>query len=301
MGNAREGAGNHWEAAAGSFQGPGGSVFAEERQAGSWSGGVWSGRRDSRHRDRLREALGRGAMVIEVERKFALGQDTERRLQAAGGQPRGGRSFLDRYYDTEQRALTRADHWLRNRSGRWQLKSPTTAGLGPGAGETPEPGTAPGTGETPEPGTAPGTGETPEPGTAPGTGETPEPGTAPGAAPGITPGTGAAPCRDGGATRYRETETEAEIMALLRGLLPGLVGPGGTGDIERLVTARLLREFAAIHTQRSSWQLPGGVTVDLDQTDFGHRLGEIEVTVAGEDQVPAALSRIQAVAQELGG
>ncbi|XP_062917355.1 thiamine-triphosphatase [Mobula hypostoma] len=98
-----------------------------------------------------------------------------------------------------------------------------------------------------------------------------------------------------GTTRYRETTSEAEILALLRPLLTA-----AAGGLDRLVESGHLQEFAAIRTQRISYRLPQGTVVDLDLADFGHRVGEIEVEVGTEAEVPAAQARIEELARSLG-
>ncbi|KAM9121441.1 thiamine-triphosphatase [Pangshura tecta] len=65
---------------------------------------------------------------IEVEAKFTAGPDMEARLAALGAALARSSSFHDRYYDTPDLRLTRADHWLRLRQGAgWELKCPPVA------------------------------------------------------------------------------------------------------------------------------------------------------------------------------
>ncbi|XP_072885539.1 thiamine-triphosphatase isoform X2 [Hemitrygon akajei] len=98
-----------------------------------------------------------------------------------------------------------------------------------------------------------------------------------------------------GTTRYRETASEAEILALLRPVLSAI-----EGGLDRLAETGHLQEFATIRTQRISYRLPQGLLVDLDLADFGHQVGEIEVEVGTEDEVPAAQARIEEMARSLG-
>jgi len=66
--------------------------------------------------------------LIEVERKFIPGPDTEERLQELGGTLEHQVTFRDSYYDTPELSLMRADHWLRQREGSgWELKYPGAA------------------------------------------------------------------------------------------------------------------------------------------------------------------------------
>ncbi|CAK7315538.1 thiamine-triphosphatase [Vulpes vulpes] len=68
--------------------------------------------------------------LIEVERKFVPGPDTEDRLQELGGTLEHRVTFCDSYYDTPELSLMRADHWLRQREGSgWELKCPGRPGV----------------------------------------------------------------------------------------------------------------------------------------------------------------------------
>ncbi|XP_012880876.1 PREDICTED: thiamine-triphosphatase isoform X2 [Dipodomys ordii] len=68
--------------------------------------------------------------LIEVERKFVPGPDTEKRLQELGGTLVHRFTFRDTYYDTTELSLMRSDHWLRQREGSgWELKCPGKAGI----------------------------------------------------------------------------------------------------------------------------------------------------------------------------
>ncbi|XP_047718061.1 thiamine-triphosphatase isoform X2 [Prionailurus viverrinus] len=68
--------------------------------------------------------------LIEVERKFIPGPGTEKRLQELGGTLEHQVTFWDRYYDTPELSLMRADYWLRHREGSgWELKCPGTTGV----------------------------------------------------------------------------------------------------------------------------------------------------------------------------
>ncbi|XP_033753925.1 uncharacterized protein LOC117337185 [Pecten maximus] len=60
-----------------------------------------------------------------------------------------------------------------------------------------------------------------------------------------------------------------------------------------------LEEFATFTTHRQSYSLPE-CTVDLDITDFGFQVGEIEVMVAHESRIPSALNTIEDMAKKLG-
>lgn len=72
-----------------------------------------------------------------------------------------------------------------------------------------------------------------------------------------------------------------------------------------------LTPFARIVTQRSSWKVAAGkfrdLTVDLDATDFGYTVGEVEAVVEDKDATTSARKLVQArklvheLIQETGG
>lgn len=59
--------------------------------------------------------------MIEVEKKFILTPENERRL-LDGAEFVSERTFTDVYYDSDDYALTTNDIWLRARDSRWELK-----------------------------------------------------------------------------------------------------------------------------------------------------------------------------------
>jgi len=61
--------------------------------------------------------------MIEVERKFTVGGDDEKRL-LEGADFLLEKTLMDVYYDTPDYALSTKDMWLRTRDGRWELKVP---------------------------------------------------------------------------------------------------------------------------------------------------------------------------------
>jgi adenylate cyclase class IV len=66
-----------------------------------------------------------------------------------------------------------------------------------------------------------------------------------------------------------------------------------------------LTPFARIGTFRSSWTRPDelfrNINIDLDSTDFGYAVGEVEITVADESLVEQARERVQEVIQAISG
>lgn len=179
--------------------------------------------------------------LIEVERKFVPGPETEELLQELGGTLEHQVTFRDSYYDTPELSLMRADHWLRRRENSgWELKCPGTAGVSEPHAE------------------------------------------------------------------YRELTAEPAIVAQLYQVL-GAEALGAEG-----VTAVLgplgLQEVASFVTDRSAWKLVLSradkeeplLTVDLDTTDFGYAVGEIEAVVHKEAEVPVALEKINKLSSMLG-
>lgn len=110
----------------------------------------------------------------------------------------------------------------------------------------------------------------------------------------------------GSAVAYREESGDARILATLRELLPELeLGPGAT-DVNDLVANKALQELAVIQTVRRTYKVPGNALVDLDETDWGFAVGEIEVVLSETDEasMPAALEKataeIASLAAQLG-
>lgn len=61
--------------------------------------------------------------MIEVEKKFILNKEDERRL-IKGAEFLNEKVFEDIYYDTSDFVLTCKDKWLRSREGKFELKVP---------------------------------------------------------------------------------------------------------------------------------------------------------------------------------
>ncbi len=208
---------------------------------------------------------------IEVERKFSLDENTEARLRDLGATLVREHSFTDSYYDTSDYTLTMADHWLRRRDGQWQLKCPPPAWRG--GNDATSPNDLSRSKDTHS-----------------------------------SPSTASQRSATVG-TQYAELETEEKIV---RALLPVLVGgeasdvspthpavPTGCSNLQDLLEKASLNEFAQYTTQRKTYALDG-FTIDLDLTDFGFQVGEIEVVVADESRTTEALRRIDELAAKLG-
>lgn len=178
--------------------------------------------------------------LIEVERKFAPGSDTEERLQELGGILEHRVIFRDTYYDTSELSLMLSDHWLRQREGSgWELKCPGPAGV------------------------------------------------------------------SGPHNEYVELTSESAVVAQLFELL-GAEEEQGSAGVAAVLGKLKLQEVASFVTTRSSWKLALAheqeplLRVDLDSTDFGYAVGEIEAMVREKDEVPAALEKIIGVSNMLG-
>ncbi|CAM2102871.1 unnamed protein product [Caretta caretta] len=205
---------------------------------------------------------------IEVEVKFTARPGTEARLAALGAALAGSSSFRDRYYDTPDLRLTRADHWLRLRQGAgWELKCPPVPRRGAG-GSSHVPGAL-----SPEPPAEGAGGSSHVPG-AP----SPEP-------PAV-------------ATTYQELTSPRAIVGRLCGVL-GVAPVPGWDQVPGAVAGLGLQEFASFVTWRRSYRL-GGLRVDLDQADFGYTVAEVEAVVGTQQEVPAALEGVMQLQRALG-
>lgn len=108
-------------------------------------------------------------------------------------------------------------------------------------------------------------------------------------------------------TTYREVAGEADILTIIRNLLQEkLIAPGIT-SLQELVDSATVRPFATIKTTRKSYSTPGSAVIDLDETDWGFRVGEIEILVnehqselLKEEALKAATLELQRLANLLG-
>ena len=66
--------------------------------------------------------------MIEVEKKFILTPEQEKAL-IKGAEFLGEKKFTDVYYDDDNFSLTKKDIWLRERSGKFELKLPMNESL----------------------------------------------------------------------------------------------------------------------------------------------------------------------------
>ncbi|KAL5021149.1 hypothetical protein ScPMuIL_000304 [Solemya velum] len=99
-------------------------------------------------------------------------------------------------------------------------------------------------------------------------------------------------------TQYREITDTKEIIEYLSAVIPD----GRQSKVKPMQDVLVdlgLVAFATITTTRQTYALPH-CTIDVDLTDFGFSVGEIEVMVSSENRIPEALRTIETVAAELG-
>ncbi|XP_048373851.1 thiamine-triphosphatase [Sphaerodactylus townsendi] len=200
---------------------------------------------------------------VEVEQKFLFGPGTEEKLVAQGAALVGNVSFRDQYFDTPDWRLTLADHWLRKREGAgWELKCPPPecTGISNPATENQSPRGLP---QVP--------------------------------ARALRGGTSRIDC----ATRYQEVTCPHNIVARVCGLLGVESAARLDDDVARTVEELGLEEFATFVTHRRKYHVDG-LSVDLDEADFGYAVGEVEAVVTKQEDVPVVLKRIQEVFRQLG-
>lgn len=85
------------------------------------------------------------------------------------------------------------------------------------------------------------------------------------------------------ARRYNELTADAEIMAALK-----LSGE----DLAQALQQNRIVPFATINTTRRAWQ-HGEFHIDIDRTDFGYAIGEVEKLVPDPAQVKKAEQELQ--------
>lgn len=98
-------------------------------------------------------------------------------------------------------------------------------------------------------------------------------------------------------TSYREVESEPDVLAALRPLLPAAATHAGA---DALVEAGVLRPFLCLHTVREKWRGSAeGLVVDLDEADSGWRIGEVEVLCDSYADVAAAQRMVAATCERI--
>ncbi len=163
--------------------------------------------------------------MIEVEKKFALSPEDEKRL-TDGAEFLKEKTFTDVYYDTPDYALTRKDWWLRSRDGRLELKISKNNGK----------------------------------------------------------------IEERSVDHYEEIGNDEEIKRVL--------GLNDEEDLDRALKSRHIVPCGSVTTRRRKFK-KGDFLIDLDETDFGYAIAEIELMVP-EGNAKDAEDRIVAFALDHG-
>ena len=71
-------------------------------------------------------------------------------------------------------------------------------------------------------------------------------------------------------------------------------------SVEVFVQTTCCQQIACFSTFRTSYEMPNGVIIDLDQASFGYQVGEMEVIISSEKDVDVAKETIQKTARILG-
>ncbi|XP_033626066.1 thiamine-triphosphatase-like [Asterias rubens] len=192
-----------------------------------------------------------GEMNLETESKFAITVDTEGRVVQAGGTCVNHVSFHDAYFDTDSFQLTLADHWLRRRDGKWELKVPLVDRSKQNKPET--------------------------------------------------------------YTKYLEFDDEKNIIANLSAILltyandPDEVKVADDNCMDTNLEKWLkmqnlnLKPFADFTTKRKTFSMNGGISIVLDETNFGFNVGEVEVMSSQSgDDVKEAEMKINEMVEKIG-
>jgi len=71
-------------------------------------------------------------------------------------------------------------------------------------------------------------------------------------------------------------------------------------SVEDFLQRTSCEQIACFTTQRSVYEMPNGVIIDLDEATFGYQVGELEIIVSSEKEVDSARRTIQKTAEILG-
>jgi thiamine-triphosphatase len=220
--------------------------------------------------------------TLEVEQKFALLdrnlEDIKARLSQAGFELDTVKEMVDWYFDVEASVLTRHDCWLRYRqslssdadqTGQWELKrgQPRTIQSKDEVGSTKSSTLT--------------------------VYEEIEGAAAVTTACSVLSDFNFLPTSSSSSSSTPNTAPATSARNFQEHLVPQL-GVSNTG----------LKPFARIVTQRTSWKSTDkcnweNLSVDLDTTDFGYAVGEVERVVHRQENVEAARTQVQALIAEL--
>lgn len=98
-------------------------------------------------------------------------------------------------------------------------------------------------------------------------------------------------------TLYHETSNSQDILGKLR-LLPVFSDLSDDSNLSEMCSKKQLIAFADLETKRLTYKRDE-VNVVVDFTDWGYRVGEIEIVVDEKDKVDEAVNKIEQIAKEL--
>lgn len=99
-------------------------------------------------------------------------------------------------------------------------------------------------------------------------------------------------------TAYRELWGDQQVLPVLCSILGVPSCPWGS--VSAALRPLGLRPTASFVTWRRGAGLGAGLRVELDQTDFGYGLGELEQLVGTPEDVPAARDTVEGLCRALG-
>ncbi|XP_072169634.1 thiamine-triphosphatase-like [Diadema setosum] len=119
---------------------------------------------------------------------------------------------------------------------------------------------------------------------------------------------------DSDCTQYQEVTTETDIVAQLSAILSTENADVVNGNeqctkdisesqlVETFVKRRGLEPFAVFTSNRKNYSFQGGISVTVDEADFGFQVGEIEMMVEENDgeMISKAIADIHTLAESLG-
>ena len=111
--------------------------------------------------------------------------------------------------------------------------------------------------------------------------------------------------------RYNELQSEDDILTFLRTVIATEIDicNSGAKSLDQLVQEGTLTRIAEFETTRETYvckndrhrEMSGSVVhVDLDETNFGYVVGEVELMVGRGEDIPAAEAKTLAIAKQIG-
>ncbi|XP_046550599.1 uncharacterized protein LOC124260353 isoform X2 [Haliotis rubra] len=96
-------------------------------------------------------------------------------------------------------------------------------------------------------------------------------------------------------TQYKELTNEKEIVACLKSKFQIA---NKCSKVKDFIKSAEMSEFATVSTTHKSYRI-ADCTIDLDLSDYGFQVGEIEVMASSSAQIPAAIKTIDDMARKL--